>query len=445
MATTGQGNDPWKSLLTKHFPKLQADVSSLDQLTTELSSTAFPEVTYSDAEKTDIKRWIDTAAAYSAGGPNQEEALKQLNDTLSTRTTILSSKPSAADLAIYAHLAPQVSKWDLEQRTGQQGHHHIIRYVDFVQSSSIFGVTIDDKDKVAIDLNDIKFIPQPRDPKEEKERKKKEKAAAAAAGRLTEEKSGSAEKKAEANKKDGKVSGETTLPVRVKKEKAPKAPKAQPAAAEAKPLSPAQIDLRVGHILRAVNHPNADSLYVSTIAMGDAPGSENTSLDEETGQTVRTVCSGLNGLIPLAEMQDRKVVCVCNLKPVTMRGVKSAAMVLAASPRPTAGEEEAGGHGGPVELVEVPTDANAGDKVFFEGYDAEPEKVLNPKKKIWESCQVGFTTTESGEVAFEEAKVAGLGKKAGEETETPLTGVKKLTTASGGSFKVPTLRGAIVR
>jgi aminoacyl tRNA synthase complex-interacting multifunctional protein 1 len=110
-----------------------------------------------------------------------------------------------------------------------------------------------------------------------------------------------------------------------------------------------------------------------------------------------------------------------------------------------AGEEEAAGHGGPVELVEVPAEAKAGDKVFFDGYDADPEKVLNPKKKIWESCQVGFTTTEDGEVAFDEAKVTGLGNKPGEGTEKTSTGLKKLTTANGGTFKVPTLKGAIVR
>lgn len=141
-------------------------------------------------------------------------------------------------------------------------------------------------------------------------------------------------------------------------------------------------------------------------------------------------------------MQDRKVVVVCNLKPVTMRGVKSAAMVLAASPRAVPGEDEHAGHGGPVELVDVPADAKVGDKVYFEGYNGTPDAVLNPKKKIWESCQVGFTTTADGEVAFEEDKVFGL---LGGSPETPLSGVKKLTTASGGIFKVPTLKGAVVR
>ncbi len=45
----------------------------------------------------------------------------------------------------------------------------------------------------------------------------------------------------------------------------------------------------------------------------------------------RTVVSGLVKYIPEPEMQQRRVVLVCNLKPASMRGVKSQAMVLAAS------------------------------------------------------------------------------------------------------------------
>ena len=202
-----------------------------------------------------------------------------------------------------------------------------------------------------------------------------------------------------------------------------------------KPLSPALIDLRVAHILRAVTHPNADSLYVSTVACGDPPGTDNTS--EYDGQVVRTVCSGLNGLVPLEEMQDRKIVAVCNLKPVTMRGVKSCAMVLAASPIVLEGEDH---HKGPVELVIPPPEAKAGDRVFFEGWEGEPEAVLNPKKKIWETIQPGFTTTDALEVGFNVEVVPQL---AG-EGENKKTGVAKLKT-SVGLCHVSTLKGAAVR
>ena len=191
----------------------------------------------------------------------------------------------------------------------------------------------------------------------------------------------------------------------------------------------------MGHILKAERHPNADSLYVSTIACGDAPGTDNTS--EYEGQIVRTGCSGLNGLIPLEEMQNRKIVAVCNLKPVTMRGIKSSAMVLAASPRVAEGEDS---HKGPVELVNPPVDSKAGDRVFFEGWEGEPEAVLNPKKKIWETIQPGFTTTEDLTVGFNVEEVPQLSG----EGEAKKTGVAKLKTAAG-LCTVSTLTGAVVR
>jgi tRNA-binding EMAP/Myf-like protein len=43
------------------------------------------------------------------------------------------------------------------------------------------------------------------------------------------------------------------------------------------------------------------------------------------------VVSGLAKYIPLEAMQGRRVVLVANLKPANMRGVKSQAMVLAAT------------------------------------------------------------------------------------------------------------------
>jgi len=222
-----------------------------------------------------------------------------------------------------------------------------------------------------------------------------------------------------------------------KKEKKEKAPKPQKAPAATAPLSPALIDLRVGHILKAIKHPEADSLFVSTIAMGDKAGTEDTS--EFEGQVVRTVCSGLNGLVPLEEMQGRKVIVVCNLKPVKMRGVKSCAMVLAASPRLKEGEED--NHAGPVELVNPPPDAKAGERVYFEGWKGEPEGILNPKKKVWEMIQPGFLTTPDLEVAFD----AGIVKELSKEGEEPKIGVGKLVTESGGVCKVKSLSGALIR
>lgn len=353
---------------------------------------------------------------------------------------------------MYARLAPVVKGWSEEQRTGEQGYHHIVRWLDFVQNASLLNLKVPEGEKVEIDPAKVVFYPKPIDKKAEKERQKKEKAALAAAGantaagaggtvtsaaskdvqqQSTENSKPKKEKKDVGDKVAAAVGAEAPTEKKQKKEKQPKPQKNAPAAD--KPLSPALIDLRVGHILKAIQHPDADSLYVSTIACGDEPGSDNTS--EYEGKVVRTVCSGLNGLIPLEEMQGRKIIAVCNLKPVKMRGILSAAMVLAASPRLAEGEEDK--HAGTVELVNPPEGAEAGERVYFEGWEGEPEKQLNPKKKVWDYCQAGFTTTESKEVAFDAGAVEQL-KDSGK------TGLSTLKTKQG-VCTVKTLSGATVR
>lgn len=413
----------------------------------------FSSITYTKVDEDEMKRWLsvstDTSTSLASEGDGKT-SLKTLNDHLSTRTTLLGSKPSAADITLYHKLKPIVENWTPEERTGEQGYHHVVRYIDFVQNSPLFGLVTSEEQKVKIDVDDVRTTPKAADPKEEKARKKKEKAVLADAEKapngpnkdesagLQNRRQDAAEERSTAEKDGASQIPLQHRPKREKQHKAAKAP-SQKEAAAAPALSPSLIDLRVGHILKAINHPNADSLYVSTIACGDSPGTENTSSFEDT--VVRTVCSGLNGLVPLEEMQGRKVVVVCNLKPVTMRGIKSSAMVLAASPRVGDGEED--GHKGPVELVTPPADAKAGERVLFEGWEGKPEGVLNPKKKIWETLQPGFTTTAQLEVGFD---VSGVPQLAGDgQPAEGKGGISKLKTESGGLCTVKTLKGAVVR
>jgi aminoacyl tRNA synthase complex-interacting multifunctional protein 1 len=407
----------------------------------KISSTLYPQATYTDAEKKEIDHWVLTASHVAPGvedAAKTAERLSQLNHLLSTRTTILGSKPSVADIVVYTHIAPLVAKWSLEERTGPHGYHHIVRHVDFVQNADVFHLGIPDTEKISINPENVLYKIPPVDAKAEKERKKKEAAAAAAgaaAGVAAANKAENVKEKVKEKIESTKEAVASAVPgTSKKKEKKEKAPKPAKEPPKEKPLSPALIDLRVAHILKAEQHPNADSLYVSTIAMGDPPGTDNTS--EYEGQVVRTVCSGLNGLVPLEEMQGRKIVAVCNLKPVTMRGIKSAAMVLAASPRLKEGEVD--DHKGPVELVTPPNGAVAGDRVYFEGWEGEPEAVLNPKKKIWETLQPGFTTTTGLEVAFEVDAVPQL------KEVVSVTLLGKLKTKAG-VCTVKTLKWATVR
>ena len=67
-----------------------------------------------------------------------------------------------------------------------------------------------------------------------------------------------------------------------------------------------------------IQHPEADSLYVETVDLG-----------EESGP--RTVISGLNGLVPMDQLDQSLGVFLCNLKPSKMRGIESQAMLMCAS------------------------------------------------------------------------------------------------------------------
>ena len=434
------------AFLRSHFPSIVSEVTTETDLPS-ISHKIYPETSYTDTEKVEISQWLTTSSRLAVKDEDEAkhgERLGALNIHLSTRTTLLGSKPSVADLALFYRLAPAVKTWSAEERTGEKGYHHIVRHIDFVQNAPFMGLSLPKHEQVKIDLDEVKFYIKPIDPKAEKERLKKEKAAAVAAGADGEQKTlpigqGKNEKSKEVAPKSASTASDAPVQSakKEKKEKAPKQPKA-PAKTEATPLSPHLIDLRVGHILRAKNHPDADSLFVSTIDCGDAAGAENTSVDEETGKTVRTVCSGLNGLIPLAEMQNRKIVAVCNLKPVKMRGIVSAAMVLAASPRLTEGEEDS--HKGPVELVEIPQGSEAGERICFAGWEGEPEGMLNPKKKTWETLQPGFTTDEEGRVRFDKDAVEVL-----KEDERGKDGHGVLTTKGGGVCTVKSLKGAVVR
>ncbi|UYV61887.1 AIMP1 [Cordylochernes scorpioides] len=129
-----------------------------------------------------------------------------------------------------------------------------------------------------------------------------------------------------------------------------------------------RLDFRIGKILEAKKHPDADSLYVESVDVGeDKP---------------RTVVSGLVKYIPVEEMQNRMAVLLCNLKPVKMRGVLSEAMVMCASTPEK------------VEILQPPAGAVSGDLVTFEGYPRNPDAQLNPKKKIFEQVAPDLKTNQ---------------------------------------------------
>uniref|UniRef100_A0A3Q2P0R6 Aminoacyl tRNA synthetase complex interacting multifunctional protein 1a n=1 Tax=Fundulus heteroclitus TaxID=8078 RepID=A0A3Q2P0R6_FUNHE len=146
-----------------------------------------------------------------------------------------------------------------------------------------------------------------------------------------------------------------------------------------------RLDLRVGRIMTAEKHPDADSLYVEQVDVGEA--------------APRTVVSGLVKHIPLEQMQNRMAVLLCNLKPAKMRGVVSQAMVMCASSPDK------------VEILDPPSGSVPGDRVVVQGFPGEPDKELNPKKKVWEQVQPDLRTDDRCVATYKGAafEVAGKG------------------------------------
>ncbi|KAM1394016.1 hypothetical protein PS1_030044 [Malus domestica] len=101
------------------------------------------------------------------------------------------------------------------------------------------------------------------------------------------------------------------------------------------------LDIRVGRVVKAWRHEEADSLYVEEVDVGEPEP--------------RTICSGLVKYVPLDHLQDRNVVVLANLKPRNMRGVKSNGMLMAAS---DASHEN-------VELLVPPEGSLPGQRVWF--------------------------------------------------------------------------------
>lgn len=178
-----------------------------------------------------------------------------------------------------------------------------------------------------------------------------------------------------------------------------------------------RIEMRVGVILSAEKHPDADSLYIEQIDCGEATGP-------------RTVISGLAKFIPLEKLIGKKVVVICNLKPSKMRGVMSEGMVLAAS----AGSDESE----VVELLEAPEGAMVGELLSIEGLpQSTPDTQLKSKSALDAWKRVGsLLSTNSDRV----------GTYLGPDTlHGGASSVSRRLMTSAGPCTVSTLKGAAIR
>lgn len=136
-----------------------------------------------------------------------------------------------------------------------------------------------------------------------------------------------------------------------------------------------RLEIRAGKIIECEKHPDADTLYVEKVDVGQAEP--------------RTIVSGLVNFVPLEEMIGRNVVVLCNLKPRTMRGVTSHGMLLCASNE---------GHT-VVDPLAAPDGTPLGELVTFEGHKVAPVDPGNRATKAFDRVAADLKTNENG-VAF---------------------------------------------
>ncbi|XP_013390040.1 aminoacyl tRNA synthase complex-interacting multifunctional protein 1-like [Lingula anatina] len=170
-----------------------------------------------------------------------------------------------------------------------------------------------------------------------------------------------------------------------KKEKKEGKPKQAPASTPEAPIDVSRLNQKIGRIVSVKQHPDADSLYIEEVDVGEEKN--------------RTILSGLVKHVPIEVMQDKLAVFLLNLKPAKMRGVMSEGMIMCASTPEK------------VEIIDPPPGVVPGDRVTFADYPGEPDAQLNPKKKIWEQIQPDLRVDENGVATYKGCpfKIEGKG------------------------------------
>eukprot|EP00929_Paragymnodinium_shiwhaense_P110547 TRINITY_DN7766_c0_g1_i1.p1 TRINITY_DN7766_c0_g1~~TRINITY_DN7766_c0_g1_i1.p1 ORF type:complete len:873 (+),score=259.72 TRINITY_DN7766_c0_g1_i1:89-2707(+) len=157
-----------------------------------------------------------------------------------------------------------------------------------------------------------------------------------------------------------------------------------------------KLDVRVGHVVKAWHHPDAEKLFCEEIDVGE--------------EAPRVIVSGLREHYTQEAFQGMRILVVCNMQPSKLRGVTSHGMVLCAKNL----DKKV------VELLAVPKGCKVGDRVLPEGdsFDLKPLQPATVKKnEVWERIAKELKTDGDRLARFEG---------------------RKLVTASGEQFLAPT-------
>jgi aminoacyl tRNA synthase complex-interacting multifunctional protein 1 len=159
--------------------------------------------------------------------------------------------------------------------------------------------------------------------------------------------------------------------------------KQQAAAPEVHPIT--QLEFKVGKVVHAEKHAEADKLYIEKIDLGEGEP--------------RLICSGLVPYMSVEELSGARLIVVSNLKPTKMVGVMSNGMVLCASNADHT----------VTKLVLPPAEAKIGERIIVQGLEddfknaPEPQQVNAKKKKnnVWKDLAPLLRTNADGVACFD--------------------------------------------
>eukprot|EP00904_Undaria_pinnatifida_P002550 jgi/Undpi1/12296/HiC_scaffold_5.g01972.m1 len=163
----------------------------------------------------------------------------------------------------------------------------------------------------------------------------------------------------------------------------------------------ARLEIRIGKIVEISRHPDADTLYVEKVDVGAG---------EEEGP--RTIVSGLVNFCDEADLLGREVVVLCNLKPVSMKGVMSAGMLLCSS-----NEDHS-----KVSPLCPPAGVPLGELVSFEGHLSAPVDAGNRAGKAWKKASKTLVVDDNNVAMFSGEKLPAVFMTSKGPVTSPLPG-----------------------
>lgn len=142
------------------------------------------------------------------------------------------------------------------------------------------------------------------------------------------------------------------------------------------PIDVARLELRVGRVTKCENHPRNASHFVAQVDLGEKDPRQ-------------VVCDLRSAGVSLETMQNRLVVCLTNIKPQSVMGVKSFAVILAA----VGAESKA-------EALLPPADAKAGERITFAGYPSLASPLAPANDKTLKAVLAELRTGAEGVAAY---------------------------------------------